>query len=204
MAGADTWLPVDLVRQSLSLAAIEADEAHVERCRDAAVRLAERVVRRPLTGAVARFVVAREGVAEPLQIPALRDVDAGAGKDGLASIGWWPRLPARGDASTPIEDGNALPDVKAVERVAEHGEAWDAAAPYRIWPQAGGWPEAAGGFEVRMALAVNPALNEDLRQGCLMLTRLFYAGMPSLTVDERRGMELVLPGVAQWLASGVR
>ena len=203
MADANTWLPVDLVRQSLSLAAVPEDQAHVERCRDAAMRLAERITERPLTGAVARFVLPREGVSEPLQTQPLRDVDAGAGKNGLASIGWWPRLPPRGEDPTLLED-NALPDVGAVERVVEHGEACDAPVPYRIWPRRAGWPAVAGGFEVRMALAVSPVLNEDLRQACLMLCRVYYAGMAALTADERRGLQLVLPGVTAWLGSDVR
>ena len=204
MADANTWLPVDLVRQSLSLAAVPEDEAHVERCRDAAMRLAERITERPLTGAVARFVLPRGADQQPLETPPLRDVDAGQGKDGLASIGWWPKLPAGRAALTPIEDGNADPDVAVVERVVEHGEAWDAPTPYRIWPQAAGWPAAAGGFEVRMNLAVNPTLNEDLRQACLMLCRVYYAGMAALTADERRGLQLVLPGVTAWLGSDLQ
>ena len=199
MARADIWLPTELVRQSLSLAEVEEDTAHVERCRDAAVRLAERITGRPLTGATARFVLPRDGSA-PVQTPPVRDVDAGAGRDGLLSIGWWAASPD-GTPATLIEDGNADPDVRAVERVAEHGEAWDAAAPYRIWPQQAGWPASARTFEVRMARGVNPVLNEDLRQACLALCRVYYAGMPMLTADERRGLQMVLPGVTAWIGS---
>lgn len=204
MAQPHLWLPTELVRQSLSLAEVPEDEAHVERCRDSAVRLAERITRRPLTGAVARFVLPRNGNG-PVQVPPLRDVDPAQGTDGLVSLGYWGYHEARaGAAAVLIEDEDGNPDVAAFERVAEHGEGWDAPTAYRIWPADGSWPAQAGLFEVRLGTGVNPALNEDIRQGCLMLCRIYYQGMAALTADERRGLQLVLPGVSTWLGSDLQ
>ena len=201
MAAPDLWLPTEMVRESLSLAEVKEDTAHVERCRDAAVRLATRITKRPLTGATARFVVPREG-SGPITLDGLRDVHAAAegSKEGLASIGYWGR-DRTGAPATDMVDGNGAPDVAAVERVVEQGEPWDVAVPYRIWPTGGAWPVQAVWFEVRMALDVNPTLNEDIRQACLFLFKHYYPYTPALTADERRGMQLVLPGVSAWIGS---
>lgn len=203
MATAQTWLPARLVRDALSLADVPEDRRRVNRCRDAAVRFVERVTRRPLTGRTARFVKRCPPSAAPVDLPPLRDVDAQAAstRAGLVSVGWWAGESTGGEAATDLVTAEGAVDVAAFERVVEDGEPWDAPAPYRVWPRRTGWPANARLLEVRVAMGLNPTLHEDVREACVHVCRIYYGGAGSLTAEERRGLELVLPGASQWLAS---
>ena len=165
------------------------EQPHLDRARDAALRLAARISRRPLLGSTLHFDVSAPPAGAAVELPRISDVDG----TEPASVGWWAgELPDGSDPQEAAEKGT-------LERVDGDGTPAGSPAPYRVWPPAGGWPPTARRLRVSVAQAVVPNDEPDLKQAVLVLCRVFYMGKATMTADERRGLELMLPGVDRWL-----
>ena len=194
-ADANTWLPEPVVRDTLSIG-IADDSQHVIRCRDAAVALAARISGRPLTGRDVRILMPAPSTGNAVDLPPLRDIER------VVRVGYWDSIYTSGVESTDTGDLGRLVQVaesipKSAARMVAPAEGEPVS--WRLHPPAGGWPATAEILDITVALAVNPVEWPDLVQACLILTRVYYRGKAALTADERRGLELMLPGMERWL-----